>query len=137
MRNKARILLGTVLAAALLAPSAPSAAADAEGGGKIVFSRLVSGVLGAGNTELFVMNADGSGVAQLTHSPYGDIEPAWSPDGSRVAFQSNRDGTFEIYVIGADGTGETRLTFNPARDSYPSWTADGGILFESDRDGNG
>ena len=126
MRDRVRILMGVVLVIALSAPSGTRAAGEGDHGGKIVFSRLVSGVLGAGNTELFVMNADGSGVTQLTHSPYGDVEPAWSPDGGRVAFQSNRDGNFEIYVIGADGTGEDRLTFNPAKDSYPSGRPTGG-----------
>ncbi len=111
MRNKVRILLGMVLGTALLAPSAPSAAGDGERGGKIVFSRLVSGVLGAGNTELFVMNVDGSGVTQLTHSPYGDIEPAWSPDGSQVAFRAT--GTATLRSTSSAPTG-------PARPGSPS-----------------
>jgi Tol biopolymer transport system component len=51
------------------------------------------------------MNAEGSGVTRSPTAPRADTEPAWSPDGQRVAFQSNRDGNLEIYVIDADGTG--------------------------------
>ena len=63
--------------------------------------------------------------------------PAWSPDGSRIAFMSDRDGNFEIYVMNADGSGPTRLTKNPESDAYPVWSADGSrIAFQSERDGN-
>jgi len=61
-----------------------------------------------------------------------------SSDGTRIAFYSDRDGTFEIYVMNADGGGQTRLTNNPASDDSPSWSPDGTrIAFYPDRDGNG
>jgi len=62
--------------------------------------------------------------------------PAWSPDGTRLAFMSNRDGNWEIYLVGADGQGLRRFTVNPANDGMPAWSPDGkAIAFLSDRDG--
>jgi Tol biopolymer transport system component len=75
-----------------------------------------------GNQEIYVMNADGSGQTNLTNHPALDMDPSWSPDGTRIAFSSTRDdGNGEIYVMNADGSGQTRLTNNPAPDWYPSW----------------
>lgn len=64
--------------------------------------------------------------------------PYWSPDGSRIVFQSDRAGTgSEIYLMDADGTHVERLTFNAARDVTAVWSPDGNkIAFQSDRDGN-
>ena len=60
--------------------------------------------------------------------------PAWSPDGSKIAFESFRDGQAEIYVMNANGTGLIRLTNNPAFDGHPTWSPDGTkIAFTSDR----
>ena len=58
----------------------------------------------SGCFELFIMNADGSGPAQLT--PDGDCNwaPNWSHDNSRLFFASTRDGSFDIYTIRPDGT---------------------------------
>ncbi|NIR36917.1 MAG: hypothetical protein GWN79_09475, partial [Actinobacteria bacterium] len=53
--------------------------------------------------DLYLMNADGTGVVRLTTDPSGDFDPDWSPDGSRIAFWSRRDGNPEIYVMNADG----------------------------------
>ena len=55
------------------------------------------------------MNADGSGQRRLTRNPAFDGGPAWSPDGRRIAFVSNRDGSYEVYVMNADGSGQRRL----------------------------
>jgi Tol biopolymer transport system component len=61
-------------------------------------------------------------------------EPAFSPDGSRIAFVSTRDGQPEIYVMEADGTGATRLTNSRAADGAPSFTVDGhAVVFHSRR----
>ena len=78
-----------------------------------------------------------STLVRLTNNNAMDCEPAWSPDGSTVAFWSNRDGGKEIYVMAADGSNVKRLTNNLADDVNPSWSPDGRrILFESERDGN-
>ena len=90
-----------------------------------------------GNREIYVMNADGSGVTRLTNNSAEDGSPAWSPDGRRIAFYSLRDGNYEIYVMNADGSGVTRLTNNSADDVTPAWSPDGRrIAFTSLRDGN-
>jgi hypothetical protein len=90
-----------------------------------------------GNVEIFVMDADGSNVTPVTNNPEGDWDPAWSPDGSRIAFHGSRGETSsEIYVVRPDGSGLTRLTEDPGRDIQPAWSPDGSrIVFASDRDG--
>lgn len=78
-----------------------------------------------------------STLVRLTNNNAMDCEPVWSPDGSRMAFWSNRDGGKEIYVMDADGSNVKRLTNNLVDDVNPSWSPDGNrILFESERDGN-
>ncbi|TNM36165.1 hypothetical protein FHP29_18420 [Nocardioides albidus] len=88
------------------------------------------------------MNADGSGQTRLTHTPVSEGKPAWSPDGTRLAFVRIDDaangGDREIWTMHADGTHQTRLTANAAEDDHPSWAPDGSrIAFDSDRDSYG
>jgi len=81
-----------------------------------------------GPFRIFTAEADGSGRVQLTSQAAGsaDRSPAVSPDGTRVAFVSDRAGGFpEIYLMFMDGSGVVRLTTNALVDGNPSWTPDG------------
>lgn len=62
------------------------------------------------NTDIFLINADGTGERRLTDDPGLDETPAWSPDGRLIAFQSDRSGTMKVYLMRADGSGVRRLT---------------------------
>jgi dipeptidyl aminopeptidase/acylaminoacyl peptidase len=91
-----------------------------------------------GNSEIYVMDANGANQTDLTNNPATDSGADWSPDGQKVAFASRRDGNAEIYVMNADGSNPTRLTTNSTSDFSPAWSPDGQkIAFRSNRDGNG
>ena len=83
------------------------------------------------------MNPVGGDQVNITNHPADDGFPSWSPDGTRIAFASDREGNFDIYVMGSDGSGQVRLTSDPADDVFPAWSPDGtAIAFETERDGN-
>jgi GDSL-like lipase/acylhydrolase family protein/WD40 repeat protein len=90
-----------------------------------------------GGSDIFVTNSNGTFPVNLTLALGDDIDPAWSPDGTRIAFASNRDGDNEIYVMDDDGTGVAQLTSNSADDRDPTWSPNGQFLaFRSSRTGN-
>ena len=77
------------------------------------------------------------GLKELTFSVGFDGDPTWDPTGTKIAFETNRNGNFDIYVINADGTGQKRLTTDAANDTDPAWSPDGTtIAFTSDRSGS-
>ena len=57
-----------------------------------------------GDTQIFVMNADGTGIQQLTDNEYSNDDPVWSPDGTKIAFNGLPDGHLEMFVMNADGS---------------------------------
>ena len=130
-----RIVVGFVIAAAIAAAAASAAESSFPGrNGRIAFDTPL-----ASNVDIYVMDADGSNVEQLTNDPRGDHDPRWSPDGERIVFvRKFSEDQLNIFVMDADGSDQTQLTFGQQRDELPSWTADGRhVVFGSNRDGGG
>jgi hypothetical protein len=113
-------------------PLYPSFSPDMK---KISFAAILSPT---GDTDrgVFVVNADGSGLTTLFDVPGAyDSAPAWSPDGTRIAFESNADVAganpehdMEVWTMNPDGSGARQLTSNALRDEGPVWSPDGGRL---------
>ena len=111
-------------------------------GTQIVFQRTLPAAGGnLAHTEVFKVNADGTGLTNLTNNPgsetvgSSDSQPAWSPDGTTIAFASNRLGSQDVWVMNADGTGARPLTADSyAEEGQPEFSPDGQqIAFQSDR----
>ena len=82
-----------------------------------------------GNTEIYVMDADGGNRENLTNHPANDVDPDWSPDRTKIAFASGRNGgALQIYVMDADGNNPIRLTDGPRNARGPDWSPDGGKI---------
>jgi PKD repeat protein len=90
-----------------------------------------------GNNEIYVMNADGTNVINVTNDGNNDVDPQWSPDGSLIVFTSNRFGDDDIFTINSgDGSNLQQLTDDSANDRQPTWSQDGTkIVFVSNRGG--
>lgn len=136
----ARTLLAAILTATLLFGAGitllwtrPVWAAFPGNNGKIAFTSMRDG-----NQEIYVMNADGSDQRNLTNDEAHDRNPAWSPDGSKIAFSRLEPSkSDDILTMNSDGSGVTQLTNNHVDDRWPSWSPDGQeIAFTSNRDGD-
>jgi TolB protein len=83
--------------------------------GRIVFDN---------HEDVWTINADGTDLTRLTHSPAFEFDPSWSPDGAQIAYRSDRGDESEIWVMNADGTGQRRLTAGIS----PAWSPDGSSI---------
>jgi Tol biopolymer transport system component len=108
------------------------AGGSAEGGTIVLYSER------DGNPEIYTMNTDGSEQTRLTFNSFEDSSPVWSPDGSQIAFISDRDDPqpgkyfpnclYQLYVINADGSGEHKLLETEFATLHPDWHPDGTML---------
>ncbi len=114
-------------------------------GNKIVFRRrTVDTVMGKeiGNSEVFIANRNGDEAYNLSNHPAYDGWPAWSPDGKKIAFASDRERkeNWQIYIIDVDGNNLTRITdfdSQGAEFAKPQWSPKGNkILCTRTKDGN-
>lgn len=76
-------------------------------------------------SEVYRVSPDGRNLRPLSRSRAIDVAPAWSPDGERLAFVSDRSGAPQIYLMDADGSNQSRLTFQGAYNTHPAWSPDG------------
>jgi TolB protein len=91
-----------------------------------------------GNPDLFRLNLEGTQIAQLTRGPAGamNVEAAVSPEGTKVAFSSDRGGKEPmIYVMDIDGSNVKRLTLRGDYNSTPTWSPDGKKIAFAGQDG--
>jgi Tol biopolymer transport system component len=105
-------------------------------GGRLVFSTS-NDTLGTDEccfAGLYRLDLDDRALRRLA---VGASQAAWSPDGQRIAYVTDRDGDLEIYVMNADGSQPTNVTNDPGSDTTPAWSPDGGrIAFSTDRNGS-
>lgn len=98
-------------------------------GSKLVFAQKIDG-LDDSDLEIYSIGIDGSNLTRLTNDPFMDVYPAWSPDGTRIAFLSKREKDLDIYVMDADGSNIRKLYDSGFNDGDVDWV-DGSIVFTS------
>ena len=145
-----KILFVTILTAFMLAANAQNPVQKettvfynsfswSPDGSRLCFSVIVmkSGVFDRKFWEIGSIDIQNLKVLRVTDNRFDDDWPVYSPDGKRIAFQSDRDGSPQIYLMNADGTHLERLSNNGFIEMHPAWSPDGKqVMFISDRDGN-
>jgi Tol biopolymer transport system component len=99
---------------------------------------VINGLVRPSILEIYIMNADGSDMKQVTNFGKASFAPFFHPDNQRIIFSSNVQSknprNFDIYIINIDGTGLERITYNETFDGFPVFTADGKhLIFCSNR----
>ncbi len=131
-KSRSLVLKTSLLALIFLIFASPIYAGFPGTNGKIAFHSIRDG-----NNEIYSMNADGSSQTNLSNNVASDLNPAWSPDGTRIAFQTDRSGNSEIYIMNVDGSNQINVTNDLGSDTGAAWSPDGSkIVFTSTRDGN-
>jgi len=103
----------------------------------LIDSSLSTIYSGQENLERTIHNMLGISTVNISMDEAFDGRGRWSPDGSRIAFASDRSGNPDIYIMQSDGSNPNQLTNHPSDDSYPDWSPEGdNIVFASNRDGN-
>lgn len=77
------------------------------------------------NADIYVQSIGGTAVTQLTTDPAHDVMPSISPDGQRIAFASNRGGSWDVFMMGSNGGQAVQVTFDAGHELHPTWSPDG------------
>jgi serine/threonine protein kinase len=87
--------------------------------------------------DIVVVQRDGTNWRDITNDKFFDRYPSWSPDGKRIAFASDRSGSYEIWSISANGTDLRQHSFDsPGASSFPQWSPDGSRIVFNRHDVN-
>jgi Tol biopolymer transport system component len=132
------VVLGVAAVASWSAAATPAQGAFPGGNGKVAFARCPVGDDTLEHCDISTVDAQGAGAVNLTNTlSTSEESPAWSPDGTHIAFTSDTPsklgGGRDVYVMASDGTGKTQLThFGNDCPSAPAWSADGQAIAFSD-----
>jgi Tol biopolymer transport system component len=122
-------MLTVAVMAMTLAGGAPAKAAFPGHNGKIAYAELVDSNpndgITSGQSDIFTINPDGSGLTNLTNSPINEGAASWSADGQKLVFKISRVNASDIYTMDASGGNVTRVTTDDLSEFFPVWAPDG------------